>query len=88
MKIIYKLISSILIIFLILVTYLTTIGIETDKFNNQIESKIKNIDEKIEVELKKIKLVLDPFKFKIKAKTFGSKLKNENGIVEIESLKT
>ena len=88
MKIIYKLFSSILIIFLILVTYLTTIGIETDRFNNQIESKIKNIDEKIEVELKKIKLVLDPFKFKINAKTFGSKFINENGTVEIESIKT
>ena len=88
MKIIYKFFISILIIFLILVTYLTTIGIETDRFNNQIESKIKNIDEKIEVELKKIKFVLDPFKFKINAKTFGSKFKNENGIVEIESLKT
>ena len=88
MKIIYKLFSSILIIFLILVTYLTIIGIETDRFNNQIESKIKNIDEKIEVELKKIKLVLDPFKFKINAKTFGSKFINENGTVEIESIKT
>ena len=88
MNIIYKLFISIFIIFLILVTYLTTIGIETDRFNNQIESKIKSIDKKIEIELKKIKLVLDPFKLKINAKTFGSKFKNENNIVEIESIKT
>ena len=88
MKIISKFLISILITFLILVTYLTIIGIETERFNNQIENKIKKIDKKIEVELNKIKLVLDPFKFKINAKTFGSKFKNKNGEIEIESLKT
>ena len=88
MKIILKIFFSIILIFLIITAYLSTIGIETDRFNNQIKDKIKSIDEKTEIELKKIKLVLDPFKLKINIKTIGSKLINQNGTVEIESLKT
>ncbi len=88
MKIISKIFISIILIFLIITTYLSTIGIETDRFNNQIKDKIKSIDKKTEIELKKIKLVLDPFKLKLNIKTIGSKLKNQNGTVELESLKT
>ena len=88
MKIIFKLIISILIILSFILTYFSIFGIETDRFNGQIENKIKNIDNKTEIKLDKIKLVLDPFKFKIKLKTLGPKLKNQNVIIEIESLKT
>ncbi len=88
MKIILKIFISIILILLIITTYLSTIGIETDRFNNQIKDKIKSIDEKTVIQLKKIKLVLDPFKLKINIKTIGSKLINQNGTVEIESLKT
>ena len=88
MKIISKIFISIILIFVIIATYLSTIGIETDRFNNQIKNKIKNIDEKTEIQLKKIKLVLDPFELKINIKTIGSKLINQNRIVEMESLKT
>ncbi len=88
MKIISKIFISIILIFLIIATYLSTIGIETDRLNNQIKNKIKSIDEKTEIQLKKIKLVLDPFKLKINIKTIGSRLINQNRIVEMESLKT
>ena len=66
MKIILKIFISIILILLIITTYLSTIGIETDRFNNQIKDKIKSIDKKTEIQLKKIKLVLDPFELKIK----------------------
>ena len=49
MKIILKIFISIILIFLIITTYLSTIGIETDRFNNQIKDKIKSIDEKTEI---------------------------------------
>ncbi len=88
MKIILKIFISIILILLIVTTYLSTIGIETDRFNNQIKDKIKSIDKKTEIELSKIKLILDPFKLKLNIKTIGSKLINQNGTVEIESLKT
>ena len=87
-----KAISKFIIILILLtigsLTYLTLFGIETDRFNAQILNKIKNIDKNIEVELKKIRLVLDPFSLKINIKTFGSKLKKQNKIIEIESIKT
>ena len=88
MKIIFKLIISIFVVLIITITYLSIFGIETDRFNTQIKNKIKNIDNKTEIKLDKIKLVLEPFKFKINIKTLGSKLKNQGGIIEIESLKT
>ena len=53
MKIISKLILSTIFIILILITYLSLIGIETKKFNNQINNKIKSFDKNLELELKK-----------------------------------
>ena len=88
MKIISKIFISIILIFFILVIYLSIVGVETDRFNGQIKDNIKSIDKNTEIELKKIKLVLDPFKLKLNIKTIGSKLKNQNGTIEIESLKT
>ena len=88
MKLISKTLIFLIFIFVILISYLSIYGIETDKFNNQISNKIKSIDEKIEVELKKIKLVLDPFKLKLDIKTVGSNFKNQDENIEIENIKT
>ena len=52
-------------VLVILTVYLTTVGIETDKFNNQIKKRISLINKNIDIDLKKIKLILDPFKLKI-----------------------
>jgi len=88
MKVIYKSILILFFILLILLSYLSIVGIETDKFNNQISNKINSINKEIEIELKKIKLVLDPFKLRLNVKTIGSKLKNQNQSIEIENIKT
>ena len=88
MKILSKFIFIFLFLIIFLISYLSIFGVETDKFNNQIFNKIKNIDEKIEIELKKIKLVLDPFSLKLKIKTIGSKFKRQNKTIEIENIKT
>ena len=88
MKIISR--SFLILFFFITISifYLSIFGIETDRFNKQILNNIKNIDEKIEIELKKIKLVLDPFDLKVNIKTIGSKLKKDEKIIEIENIKT
>ena len=57
--------SIILGIFVLLITYLSTVGIETEKFNNQIQDLVKQKNDKFDVSLKKIKLTLDPLKFKV-----------------------
>ncbi len=87
MKIISKTLLITIFVFIIFVSYLSIFGIETDRFNNQISNKIKNIHRDIDIELKKIKLVLNPFKLKLNIKTVGSKLKNKNQDIEIENIK-
>ena len=39
---------------------MTFIGIETNKFNNQIQNKIKDVNQNLEIELKEIKIILNP----------------------------
>ena len=50
----FSILLSILIIFIV---YLSTIGIETDKFNDQIENRISQINKNIDIDLKKIRII-------------------------------
>ncbi len=88
MKIFFKLFITILFLIFITLTYLSIFGIETDKFNSQITEKIKKFDKNLEVELKEIKLILDPFQFKLQAKTIGTNLINQSKEIEIENIET
>ena len=85
---IIKYISILLGIFFLLITYLSTVGIETEKFNNQIQNLIKQKNNKFDANLKKIKITLDPFNFKIIAKTIDSKITFKNKPIELEYIKT
>ena len=87
-KIIFRfLIFSLLIIFSF-ITYLSTIGIKTDTFNSQISKEVKKIDNQLELDLDKISITLDPFKFKLMLKTIGANLKNRNKLIKLESIKS
>ena len=88
MKIFFKLFITILFLIFITISYLSIFGIETDKFNSQITEKIRKFDKNLEVELKEIKLILDPFQFKLQAKTIGTNLINQSKKIEIENIKT
>ena len=79
-----KYISIIIGIFFLLIIYLSTFGIETDKFNSQIKNKINQTDNNIEVELKKIRLTLNPLIFKVNAKTIAPKIFYKKKILELE----
>ena len=68
MKLILKFFLVLLLLAIIILSYLSIFGVETNKFNSQIYNKISNIDEKIELDLKKIKLVLNPFQFQLNIK--------------------
>ena len=83
-KKILKYTSIVLVIFVLLIIYLSTIGIETEKFNNQILNIIKQKNDKFEVSLKKIKLTLDPLNFKVNAKSIDSKITFKNKPIEFE----
>jgi hypothetical protein len=85
---ILKYISIVLGIPLLLIVYLSTVGIETEKFNNQIQNLIKQKNNKFNVSLKKIKLTLDPLKFKVNAKTIDAKITFNNKPIELEYIQT
>ena len=87
-KIIFRFIFLIIFILIFAIGYLTFIGVETKKFNDQISSQIKNINQNLEIELNNIKIILDPLKLRINAKTVGPKLKNKDKLIELESIKT
>ena len=85
---ILKYFTLILSVLVILIVYLSIVGIETDKFNNQIKKRISLTNKNIDIDLKKIKLTLDPFKLKIFAKTVGTTVYFAKRPLALESIKT
>ena len=71
-----------LIILLIGAVYLTYFGIETKRFNQAIKEKVSENNNKINVELNKVKIVLNPANF-----TIGVKTKKPNIVVENKKIK-
>ena len=88
MRITYRIVLVLLFLFFTSVMYLTFVGIETDRFNKQIYKKINELNQDIKVDLKKIKLVLDPINLNFNIKTLGPKIKSRNREIELESIKT
>ena len=87
-KKILKYISTIIGFFILLIIYLSTVGIETEKFNKQIQDLVQQKNDKIDISLKKIKLTLDPLNFKINAKTIDAKINLKGRSIELEHIKS
>ena len=88
MKIILRFFFFIIFSLILFVVYFSIIGFETSRFNNQIIGKIKSYNQNLDVDLKEIKIVLDPIKLRLNIKTIGSKITNKGKIIEIENLKS
>ena len=87
-KIIFRFLILTLLLIFGSIIYLSTIGIKTDAFNSQISKEVKKIDNQLELDLDKISIILDPFKFKLVLKTVGSNLKNRNKLIKLESIRS
>ena len=87
-SIIYKIFISIILFSFILIFYFSTIGVKTNKFNNQIISQIKQIEPNLEIKLNDVSALLDPLNFQINAKTIGTDLIYRNKIIKIETIKS
>ena len=74
-------------IFISLIFYLSFIGIETDKFNQQIKDKIIKFNVNLDLDIKKVKLTLDPLKLKIHARTIGPVIYFSNKPIKLEHIK-
>ena len=86
-KKILRYISIVLGVFALLIIYLSTVGIETEKFNNQIQDLVKQKNDKFDASLKKIKLTIDPLNFKINIKTINAKIIFKDKPIELEYIK-
>ena len=86
-KIIFRFLILILLSTFGFITYLSTIGIKTNAFNDQISKEVKKINNQLELELDKISIILDPFKFKLVLKTIGANLKNKKKLIKLLAFK-
>jgi len=87
-KIIFRFLIFILLLIFGFIAYLSTIGIKTNAFNDQIFKEVKKINNQLELELDKISIILDPFKLKLVLKTIGANLKIKNKLIKLESIKS
>ena len=71
-----------------LIIYLSIVGIETNKFNQQIKDTVVQSNNDLDVSLNKVKLILDPFTLKINAKTVGATVYYKKRPLELEYIKT
>ena len=87
-KIIFRFLILILLSIFGFITYLSTFGIKTNVFNDQITKEVKKINNQLELELDKISITLDLFKLKLALKTIGANVKNKNKLIKLESIKS
>ena len=71
-KFLVKFFIAITVLIFLPIIYLSTIGIETESFNEQIKNKINESNKNLQLNLKKIKIKLEPFRLKFNAKTVGA----------------
>ena len=64
-------------IFFIAIFYLSTIGIETNSFNNLIRNKLKNYNEDVDLKFSKAKLLLDIKSLNLKIKLINPKIESK-----------
>ena len=86
-----KIIQILLIGFLILIIgifYLSIFGVKTDKFNDQITKNFLKINKEINLSLKNVNYLLNPYNFTIKIKTKNPQLVFEGKIFGIKSIQT
>ena len=87
-KIIFRTIALFLLAIIIIIGYVSLIGIETSRFNNQISEQLKSVDKDLDLELKKVKILLNPIKLIINIKTVGAKVSYKKKPIDLESIKT
>jgi hypothetical protein len=87
-KIIYRLLISLTLIIALIVIYLSIIGIKTDKFNNQITSKVREIKSNLDLKLNQVNIKINPLSLTVDLNTLGADLSYQDNIIQLENLKS
>ena len=85
-KIIYITTISIVITILSILTFLTTIGIKTNKFNHLINQNVKEINPKIKLNLNEISLKLNLSNFEFEIVTLDPKIGINDKNIDLETI--
>ena len=85
-KIIYNLVLFLLFSLILLISILSTVGIETDKFNKLIINKVSN-SKNIQLQLQTINFKLDLRKFSLYIETQNPKINYNNQAIPAENIK-
>ena len=75
-------------ILIIVIIYLSIFGINTKKFNDKVKSEFLNINNKASLELKSLRLLLNPLNLSINVKTTDPVIVIRNNAIELEFIKT
>ena len=73
---------------LIVIFYLSTFGIKTDKFNSQIISNILKINKKVNLSLSDVNYLLNPYNFTINIRTKNPQILLEGRSLDIKNIQT
>ena len=87
-KKIVKILSIAFLISILLVLYLSIVGIKTDKFNNIIINNILKINQNINLNLNKVNYLLNPFNFTVNVITKNPQILLQNKKLEKRNIKT
>jgi len=87
-KFLLRFFIAIAILIFLPIIYLSTIGVETESFNEQIKNKVNEINKNLQLNIKKIQIKLDPMRLKFNAKTIGATVYYYNKPLELEYIRT
>ena len=87
-RIFFKLIFYFIILLVIAIIYLSTFGIKTSKFNDQIKENIQNFDERINLKLENVYLKLDLSNLTVNINTENPILYIEDSSININEINT
>jgi len=83
-----KISSIIILLFVLIIFYLSLVGVKTKKFNEKIVNKIIKINKRVKLDLKDVKFLLDPYNFTVSVVTKDPTVLLEGNKIEIEEIKT
>jgi hypothetical protein len=83
-----KILSFIILIFIISILYLSVVGIKTDKFNESITNKVLEINKDINLSLSDVTFLLNPINFTANITTKNPTILLDSNEIKIKSIKT
>ena len=83
-----KILSIIFLFIIIIIFYLSFVGIKTNKFNEKIISKLLETNKNLNLDLKDVKFLLDPYNFTVKISTNNPTILLDGNKLQIKAVKT